>query len=66
MSNELSEKVWNRQVVSYSDPRSIFLQQELGLTARQIVNKAKRLGLRMRKVYGRLWVATEDVPRLKE
>ena len=53
------------QGVSYSDPRSVFLQRDLGLTARQIVLKAKRMGLKMRRIYGRYWIATEDVHKLQ-
>lgn len=54
------------QGVSYSDPRSRYLQRELGLTERQIVLRARRLGLRVRKIYGRYWIASEDTDKLKE
>jgi hypothetical protein len=64
--NEPSKSIWSRETFSLSDPASVFLQRELGLTQRQIINKAKRLGLRTRKVYGRLWIATEDIQKLRE
>lgn len=54
------------QGTSYSDPFSAYLQKDLGLTARQIVLKAKRMGLRTRKIYGRYWIASDDVGKLKE
>lgn len=54
------------QGTSYSDPRSMFLQKELGLTARQIVLKARRMGLRTTRIYGRYWVASDDIDKLRE
>lgn len=50
----------------YRDPRSRFLQRDLGLTERQIVLRARRMGLRTAKIYGRYHVAADDVDKLKE
>lgn len=51
---------------TWADPRGTGIQQETGLTSRQIVFQAKRLGLRTRKIYGRIWIHADDVEKLAQ
>lgn len=51
---------------TYCNPLSPTLQKELGLTARQIVLRAKRMGLHTRKIYGNIWVADDEAHLLKQ
>jgi hypothetical protein len=60
------ESTERTETVSYSDPQGWYLQQFTGLSPRRIVLKAKRMGLRMRRIYGRYWIATDDINKLQE
>jgi hypothetical protein len=48
----------------WSDPRNTVWEKRLGLTPRQIVLRAKKAGLRTRRIVGRTWVHSDDITKL--
>lgn len=48
----------------WSDPRSTVWGKRLGLTPRQIVLRAKKAGLRTRRIVGRTWAHSDDITKL--